>query len=101
MGSGTVGTANRTFTVDELLAALQGAARVDDERPANVFRTEEICELTGWSSKKVVGMVKRLIATGEVTLVHMPWTNMLGVTMPAHKMYRFNGLAGKGQAAQF
>lgn len=92
MGSGTVGTANRTFTVDELLAALQGAARVDEERPANVFRTEEISELTGWSKKKVVDLLRRLIATGEVTLVQAPWTNMIGVTMPNHKMYRFNGM---------
>lgn len=92
MGTGTVGTANRTFTVDELLAALQGAARVDDERPANVFRTEEIAELTGWSKKKAVDVIKRLIAAGEVTLVQLPWTNMIGVTMPNHNMYRFNGL---------
>jgi hypothetical protein len=92
-----VGTANRTFTVDELLAALQGAARIDDERPANVFRTEEIAELTKWNKKKVVDVLKRLIATGEVTLVQMPWTNMIGVTMPCHKMYRFNGIAGKKQ----
>lgn len=67
-----------TFTLDELLEALQGA-QTDDAQPAAGIRAQDLARATGISYAKIHDQLRTLIEAGRVECVKIPFRRNDGV----------------------
>ena len=74
-----------TFTLDELLEALQGATP-DDDAP-DAIRMAQLVETTGRSELSLSKDIRRLIEAGRVECVKVPFVRIDGVRVrvPAYR----------------
>lgn len=74
-----------SFTLDELLQALQGA-QVTDDAPAAI-RMAQLVETTGRSELALSRDIRRLIEAGRVECVKVPFVRIDGVRVrvPAYR----------------
>lgn len=88
-----------TFTLDELLLALAGAAVEADGEPAGI-RMVDLCEVTGRSSVGLARDLQRLIAAGKVECVRIWMTRIDGtrIRVPGYRVRHEHG--GTGGAAE-
>ena len=77
-----------SFTLEELLTALQGA-QVTDDAPAAI-RMAQLVEATGRSELSLSRDIRRLIEAGRVECVKVPFVRIDGtrVRVPAYRAVR-------------
>ena len=75
-----------SFTLEELLTALQGA-QITDDAPAAI-RMAQLVEATGRSELSLSRDLRRLIEAGKVECVKVPFTRIDGtrVRVPAYRV---------------
>lgn len=66
-----------SFTLDELLAALEGAQ--PDTEPATGVRLQEIRDATGWSEVTIARQLRRLMDAGRIECVRVPFVRLDGI----------------------
>lgn len=66
-----------TFTLDELLAALEGAQ--PDAAAVDGIRLQAIRDATGWSEVRISRYLRRLIDAGRVECVRVPFRRVDGI----------------------
>jgi len=78
-----------TFTLDELLQALEGA-KADPDAPADAVRLKDLVAMTGRSRDWVLAQMNRLITAGQVECVKVPMMRIDGAwtRVPAYRVKR-------------
>ena len=84
-----------TFTIDELLIALQGA-QVAPDATGDALRMVQLIEMTGLSELSIARRIRALKAEGRVEHVRVPFERIDGVVTKV-SAYR---LVKRGQASE-
>jgi hypothetical protein len=70
------------ITEQELLDALRQALTASPEYPDDARTTEELMDLTGYTYKRVIAMLKALRKRGECECIRVKRENIIGVLVP-------------------